>query len=383
MLYAHLNSSTDINIHMSVLRSNLVEKSDMWLVSMLREQIDVNVVNKVISILKEHAKEKKQKLSNIKLIVNDTADLSKLKNLDGIKVFSINFYRMLTYYYKYQEHPKKTDQQFNNEYIGKNNKALFLMGKPHQPHRTPVLVELINRNLKDKLVYSWSPGSPKSHVFKLVKNIVTKIFEGEIDFYNFSQLYAQRLDISEQTPIFNLNETCYHYTGFPFDVSLYKNTSLSIISETNHSSYLDINFPWTTEKLWRAIANRHPFILVGECGIITKLRKLGYETWDSFLKYDQYTANSFWNITDRKAVEMAVDNIEYFLSSDKCIDTIKQLTKKNADLMDQHVSEEIDKVFGGDLELFRNFVKESKYLNLSEGKAFKNINKNSIENDKY
>lgn len=382
MLYAHLNSTIDINEHLHFIQTSLVEKSDIWWVSILKEQSNITSINEIIKVLKQIGNEKNQKLSNIRLVVNDTTDLSKLKNLDGIKVTSINFYRMLTYYYKYhakyQEHPHNIDQQFNNEFTGKKNKVLFLMGKPYQPHRTPILVELINRNLKDKLIYSWNPGRPGSEVFNSVKDIVTRAFEDKIDFNKFVQLHTCWLDIPENFPILNAEETCYHYTGFPFDASLYNDTSLSIVSETDHVTTMNVGFPWTTEKLWRAIANHHPFVLIGDCKIIAKLRKLGYETWDSFLKHDQYEANRYWNNIDRKAIEMTVDNIEYFVSNNKCIDTIKQLVKKNSELMDQQTCAEIDETFDGDYDVFRTFMKNSKYLNLSEGKAIADINKNSI-----
>ena len=378
MMCAHLNSCIDTGNHLECLRAAFVRRSEAWWVSYVREQISTEKdINAIVDLLKKVASSKKQKLSDIKLIVNDTANLSKIKNTDGIQVITVNFYRMLTYYHKYhakhRDYPNKIGQQFNNEYAARENKALFLMGKPYQPHRTPVLVELFERGLKDKLVYSWNPGRQSSEVFKATEFWVRELVGENYDFKNFARLHACKLDIPDHVPLFDLGETCYHYTGFPFDVNLYCDTALSIVSETNHINTLDTSLPWTTEKIWKAIANHHPFVVIGEPGIVTKIRSLGYETWDSFLKHDQYEANKFWDVNCKKAISMNVDNVEYFLNQNKHRNTIKSLAKKNADLMDEQVRNEINSIFDNDTDLFEQFMRNVRYPNLVEGKGIKDI----------
>ena len=374
MMCAHLTTGMDVEQHLDCLQTSLFKKSDTWWVAAgLRELHTIENVNEIIRLVRQHAEAKKQSLCDIRVIINDTIDLSKVKNAEDIKLFSINFYRMLTYYHKYHTKHQDCPQQFNSEYEAKENKALFLMGKPYQPHRTPVLVELIERGLKDKLVYSWNPGRQSSEVFKATEFWVRELIGENYDFKNFARLHVCKLDIPDHVPLFDTSETCYHYTGFPFDASLYYNTALSIVSETNHINMLDSSLPWTTEKIWKAIANHHPFIIIGEPGIVAKLRNLGYETWDSFLKHDQYKANKFWDTNYKSAISMNVDNVEYFLKQDKHRHTIKSLAKKNADLMDEQVRDEINNIFDNDTDLFEQFIKNARYPNLAEGKAIKDI----------
>lgn len=379
MLLAHLHLYQDEESFMRLLSSRLTEKNDIWWISILNEKINIDHLNTMLLLIKQFATDNKQKLSNIRLVINDSVDTSKLKTTYGIKIGIINYFRMLTYYHKYHNvcsaDSNMINQQFNCRYSNKKNKALFLLGKPHRPHRTPVLIELIRRGMKNKLTYSWHPGRPGSKLFESVKHSITYDIGNDFDLESFSRLHSATLDISEKQPMFHEDESCYHYSGFPFDMSLFENTSCSIVCESEYIT-TEKNLPWTTEKIWRAIANHHPFILIGESGIIPKLRTLGYETWDSFLKHDQHRANLFWvdrGNFDSIAVKMATDNVEYFLNNPACEDKLRHLALKNSNLMDKHVQEEIEQVFDGDINLFERLMNGSKYDNLHKGKSINDI----------
>jgi hypothetical protein len=60
--------------------------------------------------------------------------------------------------------------------------------------------------------------------------------------------------------------------------SLYDCSLLSVVTESNFYS-TDI---FNTEKTWKAIANRHPFILVGPYKSLAYLKSLGYKTFSDF-----------------------------------------------------------------------------------------------------
>lgn len=376
MLLAHLTSSTEIKNHEICMEYHLHEGSDHWWISVLKEQININTINAIIKSIKRLAKLRGQKLNNITLVVNDTINVAKVKNTDGIRVTAINFYRMVVYYHKYHAtryiNSTKVRQKFNTTYKPNQHQALFLVGKPYQPHRTPILIEAIERGLKNRLVYSWNPGKPGSEVFNRVKECVARVI-GERDMVDFGNQHHSWLDISKDFPVINKEENFFHYSGFPFDKELFKNTSLSIVPETNHIKTEDLDLSWTTEKIWRAIANHHPFVLIGEPGIVSRLRSFGYDTWDAFLKHDQYYANSFWNNIDNQATKLAVDNVEYFLNQDLCIDNISDIAKNNSDLMDQQTKEEIAVTFDNDYSKFEFFISSGQHSNLDEGKGMKDV----------
>lgn len=369
---AHLDSCIELHTITKQLEENLTVAGLIWWISVLKEHIDTAFLNRIIMQIRQFAVDKKQDLSNIKLVVNDTVDKEKLTYTSDIQIHVVNFYRMVTYYHKYHalcpDNPHTINQQFNTRYRNDKNSALFLVGKPDHPHRTPVLIELINRGIKDKLTYSWYPGRPGSKLFNRVMHIMRTHGCTE-NIEDLARLHESSLDIPQDVPVFNMEETSFHYTGFPFDVSLYQNTSLSIVSETECNSDSIPHLAWTSEKIWKAIANHHPFVLAGDSNIITKLRMLGYETWDAYLKHDQHYANMSWEDHNAVSVKRAVDNVEHFLNSSHCGNQISELAKENSNLMDKHTRKEISDVFDNDLRLFESFMKHSRYPNLDNEKS--------------
>lgn len=73
---------------------------------------------------------------------------------------------------------------------------------------------------------------------------------------------------------------------------VYDSTLISVITESNF--YTEDVF--NTEKTWKAIANRHPFILVGPKDTLKYLKSLGYKTFGDF--FDE-SYDSIENPTDR------------------------------------------------------------------------------------
>jgi hypothetical protein len=79
-------------------------------------------------------------------------------------------------------------------------------------------------------------------------------------------------------------------------------TFFSIVSETN----VDVRF--ITEKTYRPIANYHPFIILGACGILKWLRQQGYETFPEF--FDESYDNE---IDHSKRIYMVLEQVEKFV----------------------------------------------------------------------
>lgn len=60
--------------------------------------------------------------------------------------------------------------------------------------------------------------------------------------------------------------------------SVYDSTLISIVTESNFAN----NQIYHSEKTWKPIANKHPFILVGPAGSLENLKSLGYKTFSDF-----------------------------------------------------------------------------------------------------
>ena len=60
----------------------------------------------------------------------------------------------------------------------------------------------------------------------------------------------------------------------------YKQSYFTIVTETNYTKSFPLHF---TEKIFRPIIYRHPFIAVGNCGLLRELRNLGYKTYNNII----------------------------------------------------------------------------------------------------
>jgi hypothetical protein len=60
--------------------------------------------------------------------------------------------------------------------------------------------------------------------------------------------------------------------------SVYDSTLISVVTESNFVS----NQIYHSEKTWKPIANKHPFIIVGPTGSLENLKSLGYKTFSDF-----------------------------------------------------------------------------------------------------
>ena len=96
--------------------------------------------------------------------------------------------------------------------------------------------------------------------------------------------------------------------GWPFDPEIFKNSSISYVCET-----YDIdkgNYPHlVTEKFYRSIINKHPFVVQASPGQLNTVKSLGFETFSSIIdeSYNEYYA------LDYSHVEKTVLAAKYFL----------------------------------------------------------------------
>ena len=287
-------------------------------------------------------------LENVTLVINDTVQIPE--NLVKIQVVSVNFFRLQTYYYKYF-----TTQEFCTEWHG-GNRTLYLMGKPYAPHRLPLLKALIDRLPMEQLVYSFHSGKD-TRVWK--KNLCT--FQDHFPDLNYAE-FAHKYH-NDLTGRRTITASDFHYSGFPFQVDLYTSTALSVISESHwqHHNALPNHYTaaWNTEKTWRAIANHHPFALISCEHLLVLLRSQGYLLWEQFFKHSPEKINQVTDIETR--ISMMVDNVEFFIKNQT--PEIQVMAKHNADLMDQHAQQDINRVFGGDKTLFCRFMNHARIPN--------------------
>ena len=83
----------------------------------------------------------------------------------------------------------------------------------------------------------------------------------------------------------------------------YSETYFSVVSETNFYSTIDPS-QFISEKTYKPIAEKHPFILIGRPGSLQKLKSLGYKTFSTIINEDYDLETN-----DSKRMRMIVDEV--------------------------------------------------------------------------
>lgn len=153
-----------------------------------------------------------------------------------------------------------------------SNKGLFFIGKAEKIHRIRLLALLYKHNILDN--FDWS--------LYLNDNIKKEAYQSVKDLFNEKQydIFIKETVRTLDDPLINMQIASSHCNGFPYDINLFKNTKFSLISETGH-------WGWLTEKTFKAIVHKHPFIIANSNNpILEKLEKLGYKTFEEYLPYE-------------------------------------------------------------------------------------------------
>lgn len=120
------------------------------------------------------------------------------------------------------------------------------------------------------------------------------------------------LHISDQLP--NIMNPCQWYPDIFVDV----------ICETWYQGQIF----YITEKFWRAVSTKTPFIIHGAQNILTNLKKLGFKTFDEFWDEGYQEDPSFYNITGIKQV---LQNI-----ASQPLDEIRWMYKNMQEIVDHN-----------------------------------------------
>jgi hypothetical protein len=188
----------------------------------------------------------------------------------------LNWGWVYTYYSVFVEkHPIQT------LYKPKSSKGLFLLGKGNKIQRVGLLKTFYESNNLDSILWSFK-NSPET-----LKQIRTDFFSDytDEDFDTFIKVSEKVLDYESMDGVFV-------HLGFPCDVNLFTNTAFSIVSETWLHGIPHI----FTEKTWKPIINRHPFIMIGSEENINILKKLGFKVFQE----------SAWFVEDQDLLEHIV-----------------------------------------------------------------------------
>ena len=115
-----------------------------------------------------------------------------------------------------------------------------------------------------------------------------------------------------------------------FNPTWYDDTYFSTVVETLQHG----DCPWMTEKVFKACAYYHPFLVIGQSGVLTLLKKMGFETYQNV--FDEHY-DSIQDFDTRMAA--IVKNIDNFKTEPYDPETQRRLRHNHDHFFDQALVE--------------------------------------------
>ena len=198
-------------------------------------------------------------------------------------------------------------------------KKFINLNRRWRDHRTALVAGLWDRGILD-LGYVSLAKSDDERNWKNILPTLENLF-AEDDYFlnlfknnkteleNFPELRVDSVDLTKNQP--NLNSSLDYF---------YKNTYFSVISETNFfTKWPDHSARFMSEKTFKPIAYKHPFIIVSVPRFLEKLRYIGYKTFSPYI-------NESYDLESNDSLRLV-----------KIIDEIERLSKFNDSELEEFV----------------------------------------------
>ena len=178
-------------------------------------------------------------------------------------VDSIEYFPARSYVYE----GIKSEPQWNSD----TKKCLMLFGKMSRKYRCDVFKSLADNNLLTEDEVLWSLQ------FKHYSEPLQQRMMENIDYQKYLS-YERSMDDHQYKKYGKAG-----LLGYPYDEKFYAETSMSVIFET-YAEHSKESFDYLTEKTWRAVANKHPFLLLTSNRVMSYFREMGFHTFtDTYL----------------------------------------------------------------------------------------------------
>lgn len=230
----------------------------------------------------------------------------------------------------------------SNRWVDFNNKkAIFMIGDvSNRPHKFPLLYKFHCENTMDYLDYSLTHLLNLGHqsitfnhdFFDAVVGTLNKIYDTTFDLNDLEKLYYQFYREFPGDRFAELNKSPLESLKHPFNFATYifppqwDITSLVLLAETSWRHPVpeetrypeDANIMSTTEKAWKALITKKPFISISEGDVLDKtLESLGFRTFrkytsrPDFIDLNEHADDikEHINVTHERVISF-IDNLE-------------------------------------------------------------------------
>ena len=173
-----------------------------------------------------------------------------------------------------------SEPEYNENFLPEN---LFLSwNRRLRTHRIILALTLEQLGVVDRSYVSFAKQSDENSS-QTVNNLIAGIKEHDnIYGLKFNQLFSEEVvnTFLNRLPLVIDGETNIHIMceDFHFTKDFYNNSLVSLVTETNY----DTPECTLTEKSFKPMFNKHPFIIIGVPGALQGLRDLGFKTFSNF-----------------------------------------------------------------------------------------------------
>jgi len=213
----------------------------------------------------------------------------------------------------YQGTKIKTDSYL----IGKREKKFLCFNKVERLHRMELLSKVINKNLLNQSFYSMA-GAGYAPNINWVKRWLDNYGDSlqhpfyEEKVFNTIKENENMLPLRLEGGVSEFRNNPVDMT--PKDLEYFENSYFSVVTETifypHESGFMGTygeykSHKFFTEKTYKPISVKHPFILVGSAFMLSALRDRGYKTFHPFINENYDTI-----VDPKKRLAAIVDEIE-------------------------------------------------------------------------
>lgn len=182
-------------------------------------------------------------------------------------------------------------RELNHSKSPHRKKKILFFNKQPRAHRLAAIAELMKRDLRSKTFMSFVMEKQSVNNFDGVELLLPKTLDVTKHFIK-ELLPDLPLNLSLVESGYNMHQL------LEMDLMLYRNSLFSLISETLFSTTTDLQaqgiihcFECTfhTEKTWKTIRAKHPFVMLSTPQTLKGLRDLGYKTFHPYINesYDE------------------------------------------------------------------------------------------------
>ena len=268
----------------------------------------------------------------------------------------------------------------NLEWNSTSDKFLFLGGVPSRFNRISLIYKFYKQKMLRQSVWSfftpWTADDKKwcraaipindKEYNEFLENVSNSLDSLYTDAKNYSKIDGNEILTTQIYKKSWLQDPCF------VDPAAFKDTLFSVISEGNAYSPAT-NFSFLTEKTWRAVVNKHPFIIAGYTDQVEYAKQRGLKTFnDYFLIKDYHKIKD-----DDERMEAVVTNTEYFLNNyHNNIDNIRKDIEHNYNVYIKTVNESkkcLEQIEENDVEKYFNKTGFSHLLRIGDGNKWHTV----------